>query len=503
LLQKFFNIFRIPELRNKLLFTVAMLCVYRIGFYIPLPGIDAPALLASMKSASGGALGTLANYMSVFSGGALGQSTVFSLGIMPYISASIIMQLMGTVVPSLEKLKKEGEPGMRKINEWTRYLTIAVCFIQSWMWMKQITGGKLLYPIVRDNYLALFWFMGILALTAGSVFLMWLGEQIDQYGIGNGVSLIITAGIVARMPRSIMHIAEKTSFKMVGVSADAIGPGKLLFLVCCFVFVVAGSIFLTEAQRRISVKQAKHMRGRRVYGGQTTYLPLRVNHAGVMPIIFASSLMIFPTMGLQYLGQWVGNWDKATQASYAWFANGVFFFERYVRGGMYLYEVLYCVLIFFFSYFWNTVQFQPKEMANQLRDYGSFIPGLRPGKRTADYLEAVMNRITYVGAAFLCVIAVIPSVVGTSILGGGSEDFQAAQFLGGTGLLIVISVMLDLVNRIEANLVMRNYGGFMEGGSGGGGSGAKLRRPKGGPKRGPTQPQPAAFDRGNPKGLPA
>jgi preprotein translocase subunit SecY len=333
------------------------------------------------------------------------------------------------------------------------------------------------------------------------MFLMWLGEQIDQYGIGNGVSLIITAGIVARMPDSVIYIFERATG-----TTNPIGPGTVLFLIACFVFVIAGALFLTEAQRRIRIQQAKHMRGRRVYGGQSTYLPLRVNHAGVMPIIFASSLMIFPTMGLQYLGAWVNSWEKASIDSYRWVANTVWFFERHMSGGAYLYEIFYCVMIFFFSYFWNTVQFQPKEMANQLRDYGSFIPGLRPGKRTADYLEAVMNRITYVGAAFLCVIAVIPSVIGTTLLGSNDpRDFQATQFLGGTGLLICISVMLDLVNRIEANLVMRNYSGFMDGGSGGGGgSGAKLRRPKGGPKRGPTEPQPAAFNRGDgPKGLPA
>jgi preprotein translocase subunit SecY len=452
-----------------------------------------------MKSASGGALGTLANYMSVFSGGALGQSTIFSLGIMPYISASIIMQLMGTVVPSLEKLKKEGEPGMRKINEWTRYMSVGVCIIQSFMWLNQIRATpKLLHPFVAENYPGMFMLMGVIVLTAGSMFLMWLGEQIDQFGIGNGVSLIITAGIVARMPDSIFHIWNRATG-----TTNRIGPGTVLFLICCFVFVVAGSIYLTEAQRRIKIQQAKHMRGRRVYGGSQTYLPLRVNHAGVMPIIFASSLMIFPAMGVQYLDSWANS-----KGIHGWFLYTIDFLTRNLRGGYYIYEVIYCIMIFFFSYFWNTVQFQPKEMANQLRDYGSFIPGLRPGKRTADYLEAVMNRITYVGAAFLCVIAVIPSVVGTQLLGGSDpRDFQATQFLGGTGLLIVISVMLDLVNRIEANLVMRNYSGFMEGGSGGGsGSAAKLRRPKGGPKRGPTQPQPAAFNRGEkggPKGLPA
>jgi len=521
LFAKFLNIFRIPELRNKLLFTIIMLCGYRIGFYVPLPGVDAIHLREMMGSAQNSALGSLSAYLTMFSGGDLGQSTIFGLGIMPYISASIIIQLLSTAIPTLEKLKKEGEPGMRKINEWTRYLAVGVCIVQALMWMWHLVGSpnNLIYHTVRDDYLGIFIPMGIAALTCGSIFLMWLGEQIDHYGIGNGVSLIITAGIISRMPDSIIYLYQKSTLA-VQHSADKLGPERLIVLIFCFIFVVAGSIYLTEAQRRIRVQQAKHMRGRRVYGGQTTYLPLRVNHAGVMPIIFASSLMLFPQMFFQWLAQRVLDWDQAarkaadtaaglaagtTPSIHTWSLNVAHFFsENFSRSG-YFWEVFYCALIFFFSYFWNTVQFQPKEMANQLRDYGSFIPGLRPGKRTADYLEAVMNRITYVGAAFLCVIAIVPTVAGTYLIAGGGQpstmDQQAAQFLGGTGLLIVISVMLDLVNRIEANLVMRNYSGFMEGGSGGSGSGAKIRRPKGGGGGG-GEPV-ATFDRRDTKGLPS
>jgi len=541
LIRKIINIFRIPELRLKLLFTLAMLCVYRIGFYIPLPGVNAPALKENAKQAADTAFGALSNYLSVFSGGDLGQSTIFALGIMPYISASIILQLLGTVVPSIEKLKKEGEPGIRKINEWTRYLTVVICVIQGAMTMAHLTGadsGRLLYDSARGPYIGMFWIMGLIALTAGSVFLMWLGEQIDHYGIGNGISLIITAGIISRMPDAMIKLYGMSPFKGVlesffgglthgdfaqvrdgfgliskQMQSAQVGPGKLLFVVFAFVFVVAGSIFLTQAQRRIRIQQAKHMRGRRVYGGQSQYLPLRVNHAGVMPIIFASSLMLFPVMIVRWVQGEVATWDAAARAAthattavHPWAINTANFFAQHFNYGSYFYEVFYCVMIFFFSYFWNTVQFQPKEMANQLRDYGSFIPGLRPGKRTADYLENVMSRITYVGAGFLCVIAIVPSIVASQMLGGTSDAFQISQFLGGTGLLIVISVMLDLVNRIVANLIMRNYGGFLEGGgggSGGGGGGAKIRRPKGGPVRGPEQPQPAAYDTDKPRGLPA
>ncbi len=491
---KLINIFRIPELRNKLLFTLALLCVYRIGFFVPLPGVNAPQLRQQIAASSGdnSTFTLLSNYLSVFSGGDLTQGSIFGLGIMPYISASIILQLLGTVVPSLEKLRKEGEPGVRKINEYTRYITVGVCILQAYWYslhFRTPNGEANLYSIITDQYFGWFMLMTVICLTAGSVFLMWLGEQIDHYGIGNGVSMIITAGIVARMPLAITDIVKHTSFQ-VGGSQNSIGPATIVFLIGCFVFVVAGSIFLTQAQRRISIQQAKHMRGRRVYGGAKQYLPLKVNHAGVMPIIFASSLMMIPSVGLRYLSSSLGS---ATS-----FGSIVETIAQRLQPPSYYYEVIFCALIFFFSYFWNQVQFQPKEMANQLRDYGSFIPGLRPGKRTADYLENVMSRITYVGAAFLCVIAIIPSVVATSLLADlpNGQGYQIANFLGGTSLLIVISVILDFVNRIEANLVMRNYSGFMDTNSGG-----KVKRPRGGPVRG-NQPQPAAYDNG-PKGLPA
>ena len=436
----FLNIFRIPELRNKVLFTVGLLAIYRIGFHVPVPGVDQEKMTSRMSG--GGGLGDIAEYFQLFTGGNLQQSTVFGLGIMPYISASIIFQLLVTVVPALEKLQKEGESGRKKINEYTRYSTVGLCLIQAMIWMNYLNGGGLIYAVFRESIV--YWIMGLLALTTGTIFMMWLGEQIDEYGIGNGISLIITAGILARMPNAIIIVFSSASLKVGAGGSGAMDPSKILFLVIAFVGVVAGAILITQGQRRIPIQQAKQTRGRRIYGGQRQYLPLRVNHGGVMPIIFASSLLIFPGMIFDWLSKltdW-GVWSFLRGATYP---------------GQYLYVVAYIAMVYFFAYFWTTVQFQPKEMANNLRDYGSFIPGVRPGKRTADYLESVMGRITYVGAAFLAMIAIIPTIVAAWL----NIPFAVSAFLGGTGLLIVVSVTLDLVQRIEANLIMRNYQGFL------------------------------------------
>ncbi len=438
----FLNIFKIPELRNKVLFTLGLLAIYRIGFYVPVPGVDQAAMSAGMRG--GGPLGQLAEYFQIFTGGNLQQSTIFGLGIMPYISASIIFQLLVTVVPALEKLQKEGETGRRKITEYTRYATVGLCLIQAMIWMRYLKTSGMVYPSFNDSFLYLV--MGLLALTTGTIFLMWLGEQIDEYGIGNGISLIIMAGIVAQMPNAIMYVIGNTGWKLGGSSGKTMDPSKILFLIVAFVAVVAGAILITQGQRRIPIQQAKQTRGRRVYGGQRQYLPLRVNHGGVMPIIFASSLLIFPGMIFDWLfslTQW-GIWAAL---------------QTWLFPGQYLYVVAYVALVYFFAYFWTTVQFQPKEMANNLRDYGSFIPGIRPGKRTADYLEKVMERITYVGAAFLALIAIVPTIIAAWL----DIPFMVSAFLGGTGLLIVVSVALDLVQRIEANLIMRNYQGFLGG----------------------------------------
>jgi len=302
-------------------------------------------------------------------------------------------------------------------------------------------GGEYVYPGMKVQAIV----MGVVGMTAGTLFLMWLGEQIDEYGMGNGISLIIMAGILSRMPWAIMQIWQNTELK-VGVEAGKFGPGTIVFLVAAFVFVIAGAILITQGQRRIPIQQAKQMRGHRMYGGARHYLPLRVNHGGVMPIIFASSLMMFPPIILQQLEK-IPALTNSTVLS---------LFSEAFQPTAFTYSVVFVVMIFLFAYFWTTVQFQPKDMAKNLRDRGSFIPGLRPGHRTAEYLETVMVRITFFGAAFLSIIAVVPSLV-TQLLG---VPFAVASFLGGTGLLIVVSVSLDLVQRIEANLIMRNYEGF-------------------------------------------
>ncbi|MCE9590453.1 MAG: preprotein translocase subunit SecY [Planctomycetes bacterium] len=461
MLQAFLNIWRIAELRNKIFFTLAMLAIYRIGFFIPLPGVDQSQLNAWAEKAQGTAAGNLIAYVGIFTGGSLHQSTIFGLGIMPYISASIIFQLLATVVPSLQAMQKEGPAGRQKISEYTRYVTVILCIIQAAFWLIFLQRGE--KPLVYADYLntPTFWLCGTIGLTAGTVFLMWLGEQVDRYGIGNGVSLIITAGIVSRIPAAIGEIAG--SFTLGQSDTAQYHPDTVFFLIIAFIVVVAGSIIITQGQRRIPIQQAKHTRGRRVYGGQRSYLPLRVNHGGVMPIIFASSLMILPAIIFDYLNKsFPGFWALHTIADS-------------MKMDGYLYVVLYIALIYFFAYFWTTVQFQPKEMATQLRDHGSFIPGLRPGPRTADYLEIVMERITYVGAGFLAIIAVIPTIIS----GVFHIPHTVSSFLGGTGLLIVVSVMLDLIQRIEASLMMRNYGGFLGGGGGSGGTRAtRIRGPR-------------------------
>jgi preprotein translocase subunit SecY len=487
--QAFLNIFRIKELRNKLLFTLSMLAIYRIGFFIPLPGVDQEQLADWATSAADGAVGNLIAYVGIFTGGSLGQSTIFGLGIMPYISAAIIFQLLGSVSERLKALQKEGPTGRQKIQEWTRYATVGLCLVQAIFWMQFLVRSNLVYAeYTRGLPAVLFWTCGIFGLTAGTVFLMWLGEQIDKYGIGNGISLIITAGIIASMPGAITSIIMDsqlpyslyTLMEPVGLwwgdpverpASPRYNVMDALFLIAAFVSVVAGAILITQGQRRIPIQQAKHTRGRRVYGGQKAYLPLRVNHGGVMPIIFASSLMIFPSL----LFGWMVSEQFAPDLTEAgWFMRGywsvvTFLNDEFANMTGYLYAVVYIILIYFFAYFWTTVQFQPKEMAEQLRDNGSFIPGLRPGPRTADYLETVMERITYVGAGALALIAVIPTIVS----GVFDIDFLITQFLGGTGLLIVVSVMLDFLQRIDANLLMRNYRGFL------GEDGGRIRRTRG------------------------
>ncbi|MBN1788668.1 MAG: preprotein translocase subunit SecY [Sedimentisphaerales bacterium] len=438
------NIFKIPDLRNKVLFTIALLIIYRIGFHIPLPAIDQQRMIgAAQQRDQSSPVGRAMEHLQMLSGGNMGQSSLFGLGIMPYITSSIILMLLGEVMPALKKLKEEGQTGYKKIQEYTRYLTVPICLVQSMMFMKMITPYS--YPGLEKTAVI----MGVIGMTAGTIFLMWLGEQIDEYGIGNGISLLIMAGIIARMPATVYGVWKNTSFTVgAGTAGGTYGPAKILFLIVAFVFVVAGAILITQGQRRIPIQQAKQMRGMRMYGGQRHYLPLRINHGGVMPIIFASSLMQFPPI---VFGQLL---------SIEKFGNSAVLGNIYMamQPGAYTYNLIYIIMIILFAYFWTTVQFQPKEMAKNLRNTGSFIPGLRPGHRTAEYLETVMARITFYGAAFLAVIAVVPTVIAQ--MPGLDIDWQVASFFGGTGLLIVVSVSLDVVQRIESNLIMRNYEGF-------------------------------------------
>ena len=426
MLRAIVNIFRIPELRNRVFFTLTMLAIYRIGFWIPLAGVNQQQMVeaASKASESASGWGKFLDYASIFSGGSFSQSTIFGLGIMPYITASIIFQLLQSVMPKLQELKREGAAGQAKITEWTRYATVAMCFIQAMMWLKFIAAQGLIKPeFMSPGALLVFYIAGVTALTAGSVFLMWLGEQIDKYGIGNGVSLILTAGIIARMPNAVTWVWDNFSTSQQSMSGG-IGILGVLFLVGAFIFVVAGAIVITVAQRRIPIQQARHTRGRKVYGGGRHYLPLRVNHAGVMPIIFASSLLIFPSAFFGYL-QSAAN---ATPDPAAWWVATTTFLNANFQMGEYPYIVLEIILIYFFSYFWTTIVFSPEDMARQLRDNGSFIPGLRPGPRTAEYLETVVERITYVGAGFLAIIAVIPSIVSKEM----QIPFLVSSFRGGT-----------------------------------------------------------------------
>ena len=451
MLNKFRVIFTIPELRNKILLTIGLLAVYRLGWWITLPVID-QAKMSQFFGAQAGGFGQVLQQVAVFSASSLTKATIFGLGIMPYISASIIFQLLGSVYPPLERLQKEGESGRKKINEYTRYATIALCVGQSWFYVAYLANQGL----VRTEFLNgvygpwIIWqCAAVLTMTCGTAFLMWLGEQIDEYGIGNGISLLIMAGILADMPGAgyqlIQPLIEQGGVQL-GGGPGQVGVETLLVLAALFVGVILGVVFITLGQRRIPTQSAKHIRGRRVYGGTRQYLPLKVNQAGVMPIIFASSLLMFPQMLFTTLqGVFTGGiWQTLSSI--------------FGRGSGFVYNLIFVILIYLFCYFWTAITFNPKDMANNLKDFGSFIPGYRPGKRTADYLEKVMIRITYVGAGFLALVAITPTIVAGAL----NIDFRVASFYGGTALLIAVSVAFDLVQKIDSHLVMRNYKGLLE-----------------------------------------
>lgn len=448
---KLVTVFRIPELRQKIFLTMILLAVYRMGYWLPLPMVNQEVFAETMnqykQNGSDGGFAQVIQMVSLFSASSIGNATIFGLGIMPYISASIIFQLLGTVYPPLEKLQKEGEAGRRKINEYTRYATVLICLVQSYFWMGGLNSGLGSgQNLLLDGYNSQFYLiLGAFIMTTGTVFLMWLGEQIDEFGIGNGISLLIMAGILAQMPQAGYELIRPAFEQGIGLGTQA-GIDRLLLLAILFIAVVVGVIAITQGQRQIPIQSAKHVRGGRMMGGNRQFLPLKVNQSGVMPIIFASSLLMIPYFLFTFLVNTFPNVGFFRMLNSAFGDRGL------------IYNLCFVGLIYFFCYFWTAITFNPKDMAENLKDYGSFIPGYRPGARTASYLEQVMVRITYVGAGFLAIIAIIPTIVAQSL----GIPFLIASFYGGTGLLIVVSVGLDLVQKIDSHLVMRNYTGLLE-----------------------------------------
>ena len=423
----FGNIFKIPELKKRILFTLALLIVYRIGVHVPTPGIDAVALASFFAQAKG----TLLGLFDMFSGGALERLSVFALGIMPYISASIILQLLTVTIPHLERLSKEGEQGRKKITQYTRYGTILLSVIQGFgisIGLEKMSspGGA---PVVIIPGWA-FRLMTVLTLTAGTAFIMWLGEQITERGIGNGISLIIFAGIVARMPNAIGN-----TFRL--ISTGEMGMFAIVILLVLMILVVAFIIYIEQGQRRISVQYAKRVVGRKMYGGQTTHLPLKVNTSGVIPPIFASSIIMFPATLASFINI---PWMQSVASA--------------MRPGNFAYEALYVGFIFFFCYFYTAVTFNPADVADNMKKQGGYIPGIRPGKRTADYIDRVLTRITLGGAIYVSAVCVLPSVLMTK--------FNVPFYFGGTALLIVVGVAIDTIQQIESHMLTRHYEGFLK-----------------------------------------
>ncbi|HWL51284.1 MAG TPA: preprotein translocase subunit SecY [Chthoniobacteraceae bacterium] len=453
MISAFTNTFKIPELRNRVIFTLLVLIAVRTGAAITLPGIDASVLEEWFSNEiNRQAGGNIAALFNLFSGGALENCAVFALGVMPYITAAIMMQLLTAVVPQLSKLSKE-DNGRQKIGQYTRYATILLCIFQGYLLVLTFqnpasspfiagvgeTVARLGRPLVVDNGP---WFVitAIVSLTTGTMFLMWMGDQITDRGIGNGMSLIITVGIVAQLPSALIQ-TWKTFVPSAASAGTQVNPMVLVLMVAFFLVVIAAVICVTEGQRRISVQYAKRVVGRKVYGGQTQYMPLKVNYAGVMPIIFAQALLMFPS-------QIVGMAFKDNQTAQR--------IAEMLTDGWVHYS-FYGVMIFFFSYFWVATQFQPQQIADDLKKYGGYIPGVRPGKPTADFLDFSMNRLTFAGAVFLTVIAILPQILSRYV----GVPPLAAQFFGGTGLLIIVGVLLDTMRQVETHLIQRHYDGFL------------------------------------------
>ncbi len=422
----FKNIAKIPELQKRILMSFLLLAVYRIGTHVPTPGIDAKALAAFFAQAKGSLLG----FFDLFSGGAFSNLSVFALGIMPYISASIILQLLTVVIPHLEKLSKEGESGRRKITQYTRYGTVVLSIIQGFGIAVGLENmSPFGSPIVIDPGWA-FRIMTVITLTAGTAFIMWLGEQITERGIGNGISLIIFAGIVCRGPAAVVN-----TFRL--ISTGEMGIVIVLFILILMVGVVGVIVFTESGQRRIPVQYAKRVVGRKMYGGQTTHLPLKVNTAGVIPPIFASSIIMFPATIANFVPH---PWMKTISG--------------YLTPGNFLYETLFVAFIVFFCYFYTAVTFNPTDVAENMKKYGGYVPGIRPGKKTAEYIDSVLTRLTFGGAIYVSAVCVLPSIL--------ISYFNVPFYFGGTSLLIVVGVALDTAGQIEAHLLTRQYEGFLK-----------------------------------------
>ncbi len=432
--ENFRNIFKIEELRTRIFFTIALLVVVRIGAHITLPGIDASILAEANKNSNAGGLFGL---YDMFVGGAFSKAAVFSLGIMPYISASIIIQLLGAVFPYFQKLQKEGEEGRKKINQLTRLGTIPVAALQAWGISVQLASRRAgdLQIISPEVSMFVFTFATVVFLTAGTILLMWFGEQITERGIGNGISLIIFIGIIDRFPYSIFDEYQIIASGVRNILIEVV-------YIAGFVFIIAGVISVTIATRKIPVQYAKRVVGRKVFGGVTQYIPLKVNQAGVMPLIFAQSIMFIPSTVLSF------------------FPNSDFMqaVAKYFDYQSYFYSFIYALLIIFFTYFYTAIAFNPKDVAENMRKQGGFIPGVRPGRPTSDFIDNILTKITLPGSIFLAIIAIIPSFLMKLGISTG-----LAQFFGGTSLLIIVGVALDTLQQIESHLLMRHYDGFMKG----------------------------------------
>ncbi|NTX07855.1 preprotein translocase subunit SecY [Myxococcus sp. CA051A] len=430
-LNAFANVFRIAELRSRLAYTLALLAVYRIGIFINTPGVDRAAMNAFMdaQKQSGG----LVSLFNLFSGGALEQMSIFGLGIMPYVSASIIMQLLAVVIPSLERLQKEGAAGRQKINQYTRYGTIVLSVIQGIgisRWLASLgrsDGGQSGFnQVVVPDDSVWFTFMTVISLTAGTAFIMWLGERITERGIGNGISLIIFAGIVAGVLPGAKSLLDLTRQEVIAVA-------EVLALLVFMLLIIAVVVYVERGMRRIPIQYAKRMAGRRMFAGQATYFPMKVNTAGVIPPIFAGAVLSFPAT--------LGTWFPFLQD-----------LQRAIEGNLWIYNGLFVLMVIFFAYFYTALTFRPDDVADNIKKQGGYIPGIRPGRQTAEFIERVLNRLTFGGALYLAVICVIPSVI--------SGMLNVRFTFGGTALLIVVGVALDTVQQIEGHLISRNYEGF-------------------------------------------